>query len=75
MPRDRSSLRGRCSRAPRRIRAADLVFAQKMTLAGTLGLLISPPANLVFGIILISTYLRLQTAPIPHGSFFTRPWS
>ena len=49
--------------------------SQKMTLAGTLGLAISPPANLIFGLILISTYQRLQSGPIPTGSFFTRPWS
>lgn len=49
--------------------------AQKMTLAGTLGLAISPPANLIFGLILVSTYKRLQSGPIPTGSFFTRPWS
>jgi hypothetical protein len=49
--------------------------AQKMTLAGTLGLAVSPPANLIFGLILIATYKRLQSGPIPIGSFFTRPWS
>lgn len=52
-----------------------LIFASHMTLAGTLGLLISPPANLVFGLLLVSTYKRLRAGPIPHGSFFTRPWS
>jgi hypothetical protein len=52
-----------------------LIAAKQMTLGGTLGLLISPPANLIFGVVLISTYLRLQRGPIPHGAFFTRPWS
>lgn len=52
-----------------------LLAAKQMTLAGTLGLLVSPPANLVFGLILLSTYRRLQAGPLPHGSFFTRPWS
>lgn len=42
-------------------------------LAGTPGLLIPPAANLVFGIILISTYLRLWITQIPHGSLFSRP--
>lgn len=52
------------------------IFAAKqMTVTGTVGLLISPPANLVFGLILISTYKRLQSGPISQGSFFTRPWS
>lgn len=52
-----------------------IAAAEHMTAGGTLGLVISPPANLVFGLILISTYKRLQSGPIPHGSFFTRPWS
>ena len=52
-----------------------IIAAKQMTLAGTLGLLVSPPANLVFGLILISTYKRLQGGPLPTGSFFTRPWS
>jgi hypothetical protein len=46
-----------------------------MTPAATIGLLLSPPANLLFGLILVSTYQRLQAGPIPGGSFFTRPWS
>jgi len=49
--------------------------AQRMTVIGTLGLAISPPANLIFGLILLSTYRRLQIGPLPGGSFFTRPWS
>lgn len=52
-----------------------LIAAQHMTVAGTVGLLISPPGNLLFGLILISTYQRLKAGPIPGGSFFTRPWS
>jgi len=52
------------------------IFAAKqMTLAGTIGLAVSPPANLVFGLILLSTYRRLQTGPIPHGLVFAKPWS
>ncbi len=52
------------------------IFAAKqMTTLGTVGLLISPPGNLLFGLILISTYKRLKAGPIPGGSFFTRPWS
>ena len=52
------------------------IFAAKqVTAIGTLGLLIAPPANLVFGLILISTYKRLQSGPIAHGSCFTRPRS
>jgi hypothetical protein len=49
--------------------------AQHMTTLGTLGLAISPPGNLLFGLILISTYQRLRAGPLPGGSFFTRPWS
>jgi hypothetical protein len=49
--------------------------AQHMTVPGTLGLAISPLANLIFGLILLSTYRRLQIGPLPDGSFFTRPWS
>jgi hypothetical protein len=52
-----------------------LLFAQQMTTLGTIGLLIAPPGNLVFGWLLVSTYRRLQSGPLPHGSFFTRPWS
>lgn len=52
-----------------------IFVAEKMTLLGTLGLLISPPSNLLFGLILISTYKRLKSGPLPEGSFFTRPWS
>jgi hypothetical protein len=52
-----------------------LLFAKQMTTLGTLGLLIAPPGNLVFGLLLISTYRRLQAGPLPHGSLFTRPWS
>jgi hypothetical protein len=48
--------------------------AQHMTVPGTLGLAISPLANLIFGLILLSTYRRLQIGPLPDGSFFTRPW-
>ncbi|HMG22791.1 MAG TPA: hypothetical protein VK607_15765, partial [Kofleriaceae bacterium] len=52
-----------------------ILAAKQMTVAGTLGLLLSPPGNLVFGLILLSTYRRLQAGPIPHGSVFARPWS
>jgi hypothetical protein len=52
-----------------------ILAAKQMTILGTAGLLISPPANLLFGLILISTYKRLQSAPLPGGSFFTKPWS
>jgi hypothetical protein len=52
-----------------------IVAAQQMTTLGTVGLLIAPPANLLFGLILISTYKRLRSGPLPGGSFFTRPWS
>lgn len=40
-----------------------ILAAKQMTLAGTLGLVISPPANLIFGLILISTYKRMQDGP------------
>jgi hypothetical protein len=46
-----------------------------VTTLGTVGLLISPPGNLIFGLILISTYQRLKSGPLPGGSFFTKPWS
>jgi len=52
-----------------------IIVAKQMTALGTIGLLIAPPANLLFGLILISTYKRLQTGPIPGGSFFAKPWS
>jgi hypothetical protein len=52
-----------------------IAAAQQMTTLGTLGLVISPPANLLFGLILISTYQRLKTGPLPGGSLFSRPWS
>jgi hypothetical protein len=52
------------------------IFAAKqMTVGGTIGLLLSPPGNLVFGLILISAYKRLSSGPLPGGSFFTKPWS
>lgn len=38
------------------------IFAAKqMTTIGTIGLLLAPPANLLFGLILLSAYRRLQT--------------
>lgn len=37
-----------------------ILAAKQMTTLGTVGLLISPPGNLLFGWILISTYQRLQ---------------
>ena len=49
--------------------------ARHMTTLGTVGLLFSPPGNLLFGLILISTYTRLKSGPLPGGSFFTKPWS
>jgi hypothetical protein len=52
-----------------------IVAAKQVTTFGTLGLLIAPPANLIFGWLLISTYRRLRSGPIPGGSFFTTPWS
>lgn len=52
-----------------------IIAAKQMTTLGTIGLLISPPGNLIFGLILISTYMRMKSGPLPGGSFFTRPWS
>ncbi|TMQ13266.1 MAG: hypothetical protein E6J90_28950 [Deltaproteobacteria bacterium] len=52
-----------------------IIAAKQMTTLGTAALLISPPGNLLFGLILISTYKRLKDGPLPGGSFFTRPWS
>jgi hypothetical protein len=52
-----------------------LIAAQQTTTLATLALLIAPPANLVFGLILIATYKRMQTGAIPDGSFFAKPWS
>lgn len=52
-----------------------IAVAKQMTVAGTIGLAIAPPANLVFGLILISTYQRLRSGPIPRGSLFAKPWS
>ena len=52
-----------------------IIAAKQMTTMGTAALLISPPGNLLFGLILISTYKRLKDGPLPGGSFFTRPWS
>ena len=52
-----------------------IAVAERMTLMGTLGLLVSPPSNLIFGLILISTYKRLKSGPLPVGSFFAKPWS
>jgi hypothetical protein len=54
---------------------ATLLAAKQMTYLGIAELAFSPPSNLLFGLILISTYKRLQTGPLPGGSFFTRPWS
>jgi hypothetical protein len=52
------------------------IFAAKqMTVAGTVGLVLAPPANLLFGLLLLSTYKWLQSAPIPIGPVFARPWS
>jgi hypothetical protein len=39
-----------------------------MTTRGTVGLLLAPPGNLVFGWILFSTYQRLCAGPLPGGS-------
>lgn len=52
-----------------------ILAADQMTTAGKVGLLFAPPSNLLFGLILISTYKRLRNGPLPGGSFFTRPWS
>lgn len=52
-----------------------LLAAKQVTVLGTAGLLIAPPSNLLFGLILISTYKRLRSGPLPGGSFFTKPWS
>jgi WD40 domain-containing protein len=53
--------------------------ARQMTAMGTVGLLFSPPGNLLFGLILISTYMRLKSGPISTGSFDVQsggvPWS
>jgi hypothetical protein len=54
---------------------ATIVAAKQMTTLGTLALAFSPPANLLFGLILISTYKRLRSGPLPGGSLWTRPWS
>lgn len=52
-----------------------ILAAKQMTILGTAGLLISPPSNLIFSLILIATYKRLRSGPLPGGSFFTKPWS
>ena len=49
--------------------------AQQTTALGTAELLIAPPANLLFGLILITAYKQLRSGPLPGGSFFTKPWS
>jgi hypothetical protein len=50
-----------------------LFAAQQMTTFGTVGLLIAPPANLLFGLILIATYRRLQSGVPAGGAFLTKP--
>jgi hypothetical protein len=52
-----------------------ILAAKQMTLLGTAELAISPPGNLLFGLILLSTYKRLGAGPLPGGGFFTKPWS
>ena len=52
-----------------------IYIAQQMTLRGTIELAISPPANLLFGLVLIATYRRLESGPLPSGSVFSKPWS
>jgi hypothetical protein len=54
---------------------ATIFAARQVTTLGIVGLLLSPPANLGFGLILISSYRRLRVGPLPGGSLFTRPWS
>jgi hypothetical protein len=53
-----------------------IFVAKHMTVLGTISLAIAPPANLVFGLILIATYQqRLRSGPLAGGSLFARPWS
>ena len=47
--------------------------AKQMTAMGNAALLVPPPGNRLFGLLLISTYKRLKDGPLPGGSFFTRP--
>lgn len=54
---------------------ATILAAKQMTHLGIVELALSPPSNLVFGLILIATYKRLQAGPLPGGSLFTWPWS
>jgi hypothetical protein len=42
---------------------------------GSIGLAIAPPGNLLFGWILVATYKRMRSGPLPGGSVFTLPWS
>jgi hypothetical protein len=54
---------------------ATIFAAQKVTLLAKVGLAISPPSNLIYAVILISTYKRLRAGPPPAGGLFTKPWS
>lgn len=53
-----------------------IFMAKHMTVLGTLSLAIAPPANLVFGLILIAVYRqRLRSGPLADGPLLARPWS